>query len=351
MKKIIAVIGARPQFIKHAPIDLVFKKHFEFLSIHTGQHYDDHMSQIFFDQLNISKPDYMLSIGSHSHGVQTAKMMEAIEPILLDQKPDAVLVYGDTNSTLAGALCAAKINIPVIHLGAGLRSFNKKMPEEVNRVLTDHLSSVLLAPTRTAIENLKKEGVINSVFFTGDVMCDMIKIANKIVNAKSKSKSKNYYYVTIHRPYNTDDSSRLQQILGALNGLKFPVIFSRHPRTLHKMRQMNIHDETFENITFIEPVSYFDNVAYIQGANALITDSGGMQKEAYMLKKKCVTIRSETEWTETLENKWNTLVFENIQQLKSTLEEPTGPYEANIYGDGKAAEKIKDIVQEFLKTL
>lgn len=341
MKKIVSVIGARPQFIKHAPIEIAFKNAVEMITVHTGQHYDHNMSAIFFDDLGLSKPKYQLEVGSLSHAVQTAKMLESLESILIKEKPEFVLLYGDTNSTLAGALAASKMNIKIIHIEAGLRSFNREMPEEINRVLTDHLSTFLFAPTQLAVDNLEKEGITKGVHLVGDVMCDMIEIIKPKLRIVDSEK---YYLTTIHRPYNTDDFKRLTAIMNELNQLKYEVVFPMHPRTINycKLNQINLDD--FENIKVIEPQSYLEMMDLLNGSEALITDSGGMQKEAYMLKIKCVTVRSETEWVETLINGWNTLVFEDLNQLKNILDSEPGNYIENIYGDGKASEKIKNYI-------
>lgn len=348
MKKLLVVIGARPQFIKHAPIEIAAKDRFNLVSIHTGQHYDDNMSKVFFNQLNMTKPAYMLEIGSAGHGVQTGRMMVEIEPIVQAEQPDAILVYGDTNSTLAGALVGAKLNIPIIHIEAGLRSFNKMMPEELNRVLTDHLSSLLLVPTEGAIENLQQEGITQNVYKTGDVMCDMVHIARKEVGLSTQT-AESYYYTTIHRPYNTDSIEQLTAILEGLNGLSHPVKFALHPRTKNKMKAYGLSREKFENIDFLPPVSYFENIALQAGALAIITDSGGIQKEAYILQKKCITIRPETEWTETLKNGWNTLAYDKLDQLGVLVEQQPGTYVEGIYGDGKASEEILEIIANHLK--
>lgn len=344
--KILSVIGARPQFIKHAPVEKALSNYFSTPSIHTGQHYDKEMSDIFFSQLGIQQPTYMLEIGSANHGEQTGKMMIAIEPILLEEKPDAVLVYGDTNSTLAGALVAAKLHIPVIHIEAGLRSFNREMPEEVNRVMTDHLSSILFAPSDIAIENLKTEGITKNVFKTGDVMCDMIHLVKENLNTKAFDET--YYYATIHRPYNTDEQDRLIKILEAFQSLKYKVKFPAHPRTVAKMKQWGIDKARFNNIEFMRPASYFDNISLLSHCEGLITDSGGMQKEAYILKKKCITIRTETEWVETLNGGWNTLIFENLQDIQVAMEAKPKAYIDNLYGDGKAAYEILEIIKKIL---
>ena len=338
MKKIIAIIGARPQFIKHAPVEKALSKHFEVISIHTGQHYDKEMSDIFFTQLKIREPKYMLNVQSFSHGVQTGKMMIEIEPIIEREKPDAILVYGDTNSTIAGALIAAKLGIKLIHIEAGLRSFNKSMPEEINRIVTDHLSQILFVPSDTAIQNLKNEGISQNVFRVGDVMCDMLLLAQKTISFKKADTE--FYYATIHRPYNTDDEVRLINVITTLNKLDKKVKFTVHPRTSSKLKNMNVNLNDFSNIEFLPPVSYFENIEHLNNCNALITDSGGMQKEAYIFKKKCITIRSETEWIETLEGNWNHLVFDDLIEIQSKLKIIPSNYKQNLYGNGNASEEI-----------
>ena len=349
MKKILAIIGARPQFIKHAPIEIAARGKINIVSIHTGQHYDDNMSKIFFEQLKMTTPKYHLHIGSHSHGIQTGRMMEGIEPIVLEEKPDAILVYGDTNSTLAGALVGAKLHIPIIHIEAGLRSFNRQMPEEINRVLTDHVSALLFVPTDQAVKNLEKEGITENVYRVGDVMCDMVLLALKRKLVEQTKNGSPYFYATIHRPYNTDAPDRLKYVLDALNNLNYPVKLALHPRTKNKMKTLGLPEDSFKNIRFLPPVSYFKNIAYQANAEAVLTDSGGMQKEAYILKKKCITIRKETEWLETLQHGWNTLAFKDLSILSDLIEKQPGKYCAGVYGDGKASEEIVGIVLKHLE--
>lgn len=344
--KIVVVVGARPQFIKHAAFELEAKKYFELVTIHTGQHYDQNMSQVFFDELKISPPSYLLDIRSGDHGYQTGKMMIEIESILKNEKPDIVLVYGDTNSTLAGALVASKLKIKVAHIEAGLRSYNRDMPEEINRVLTDHISSFLFCPTQQAVTNLKNEGINNKVFMVGDVMCDMIRIAKENQMIVSREDKGNYFFATIHRPYNTDDPERLMYILNSLNRLSLKVILSLHPRTKNFLLNQNIQLSSFSNIEFIPPVSYFESLSLQDNSKAVITDSGGMQKEAYLLKRKCITIRSETEWIETLSNNWNTLVFEDLDSMETQLNVEPGKYDPNIYGDGFTSSSIVNIMRK-----
>lgn len=344
LEKVIVVIGARPQFIKHFPLELAGKGKLELITIHTGQHYDEAMSQVFFSELGMSKPNYMLNIGSGTHGAQTGKMMVEIEKIVLEEKPSRIIVYGDTNSTLAGALVAVKLHIPLIHVEAGLRSFNKKMPEEVNRILTDHVSDYLFTTNDLPKQHLENEGITDNTYVVGDLMKDLIykSIKNNWINKKRKLKEE-YYYITIHRPYNTDIKERLEKLLFSLNNLGKKAIFTVHPRTENLINKFKIDKSVFPNIIFIKPQGYIDNLSYLFNSEGLITDSGGMQKEAYWLQKKCVTIRTETEWVETLENGWNTLVFEELDTINKIMKSKNKHY-IELYGDGKSAEKIIDII-------
>lgn len=343
--KVIAIIGARPQFIKHYPFEIEAKNHFDLVTIHTGQHYDENMSRVFFDQLGMSKPDYMLSLGGGSHGAQTGKMMIKIEEIVLCEKPDAIVVYGDTNSTLAGALVAGKLHVPIVHVEAGLRSYNQSMPEEINRVMTDHISRLLLVPSQKSVENLKKEGLTHGVHIVGDIMKDLVL---KCVNDKvigDKPIDEDYYYATLHRPYNVDQKERLSYVLESLNTLNKKVIFAAHPRTQQRIKEFELShlirgNESSANVEIIDPQPYFENLTYLYHSTGLITDSGGMQKEAYWLNKPCITIRSETEWVETMENGANVLLFEDLSSLPKEVERKDISFDINLYGDGNAAKMI-----------
>jgi UDP-GlcNAc3NAcA epimerase len=348
VKKILSIIGARPQFIKHAPVQLALQKHFKAYTIHTGQHYDSNMSDVFFNELGMAKPDFLFDLGgSKPQGEQTGLMMTEIEKIATELNPDAFLVYGDTNSTLAAALVAAKMNIPQIHIEAGLRSFNRSMPEEVNRIVADEFAALLFCPTQNAIENLKMEGIAHDgIFLSGDVMCDTLTLVEGKIRRQVNYP---YFFVTLHRPYNVDDDKRLAEILQVLNRLPQKVVFPVHPRTVNKMKSFGLGMSNFENILFIEPIGYIESVSYQKFADCIITDSGGMQKEAYMLKKKCITVRSETEWVETLENGWNTLVFEDLESIIDEVNKQPGTYIENRYGTGKAAVEIVNHIKERLK--
>ncbi len=367
MLKIVTIVGARPQFIKAAPLsNLVRQKHSEIL-VHTGQHYDKNMSELFFSELNIPFPDYNLAVGSSSHGMQTGRMLEKIENILLKEKPDGMIVYGDTNSTLAGALAASKLHIPVFHVEAGLRSYNKLMPEEQNRVLTDHLSTLLLCPTRTAVNNLVKEGITEGVYFTGDIMYDAVlrffklseqrygsgvwlrEIANSSNYNNLKLSENNYYLATIHRAENTDNKDRLQEIFEAFGELDKPVLIPMHPRTRHLIGDSI--SSLASNIIVIEPVGYLLMLYLTANSYMVLTDSGGLQKEAYFLKTPCTTLRDETEWVETLKNGWNVLsavdssnIIRNATRSLSCLQHD----QRMEFGDGSAAEAIIEKIEKRL---
>lgn len=347
--KVIVIIGARPQFIKHYSLEKACEGKLKLITIHTGQHYDHNMSQVFFEQLGMNRPDYMLNAGSGNHGLQTARMMIDIEKIVEDQKPDGIVVYGDTNSTLAGALVGAKLHIPIFHVEAGLRSYNKEMPEEINRVLTDHISTCLFAPSQMAVRNLKKENIKDGVYDIGDVMKDLVYYVKENNLIGPNKVNGNYYYVTIHRPYNTDNFDRLSHVLKSINSLNSKIIMTIHPRTSSLMKTFKLRKESYDNIEFIEPQSYFDNLTYLYHCLGLITDSGGMQKEAYWLKKKCVTIRKETEWEETLENGSNILLFEDLTQMQKVLQIEPRFWNEDLYGNGYSSNKIVDYIIDNLE--
>jgi UDP-GlcNAc3NAcA epimerase len=349
MKKIISIIGARPQFIKHAGLSKQLSKFFNSLTIHTGQHFDSKMSDVFFKELGIAQPDFLLSglDKISNHGDQTALMLVEIEKIIMNEKPDAVLVYGDTNSTLSGSLAASKLNIPIIHIEAGLRSFNKAMPEEINRILTDHVSAILFCPTADSVINLKNEGITKNVIPCGDVMNDTLEMVRPFFK---KVDYGNFVYVTLHRPYNTDDKERLLKIFTVLNALNKKIVFPLHPRTRKRAEAFDIDLTKFDNIDFVEPQSYIESLSYQNASDCVITDSGGIQKEAYILKKKCITVRSETEWTETLIGGWNTLVYEDLNEISAIInkEPEIAKHDAAIYGDGTASQKIAAAIHNFL---
>ncbi|AFN75903.1 UDP-N-acetylglucosamine 2-epimerase [Melioribacter roseus P3M-2] len=309
--KIAFVVGARPQFIKLAPFCQRKELLRNTIIIHTGQHFDKEMSDLFFNELNIPEPNYYLGINSGNHGEQTGKMLIALESMITKELPDFIIVFGDTNTTLAGALVGSKLHIPVIHIEAGLRSFNKKMPEEINRIVADHISDYLFVPTKTALNNLKKENLSSKSYLTGDIMVDSLKMVIKKVRrletySKYSLTKNNYYLLTLHRPYNVDNPLNLIKILTELNKLGDKILFPVHPRTLKVIEDNSISIPP--NIVLVKPVGYFDFINLLSNCKKIITDSGGVQKEAYILEKICITLRSETEWIETVESGWNLLV-------------------------------------------
>lgn len=351
--KVVTVIGARPQFIKAAAVSRVLRKDYTEILVHTGQHYDQNMSDIFFEELEIPKPDYNLGIGSASHGAQTGRMLEVVESVLLKESPDWVLVYGDTNSTLAGALAAVKLHIPVAHVEAGLRSHNRRMPEEINRVLTDHSADMLFAPTLTAVENLRREGIPeNKIYLVGDVMYDAALYygtrAEQISNILDKLELEpgKYILATVHRAENTDDPARLKAIFEGLAraARELPVVLPLHPRTRAALEQEELLEKVTDFIKIIKPVGYLDMVMLEKNARLVATDSGGVQKEAFFYRVPCVTLREETEWVELVELGWNRLVpplspSVVVEGIYSALETPRG-LEGQPYGDGRSAERI-----------
>lgn len=326
--KVISIVGARPQFIKCAPVSRELRRVAREVLVHTGQHYDDSMSGVFFRELGLPEPDYHLGVGSGTHGQQTGEMLRKIEEILLKEQPDVVLVYGDTNSTLAGALAAAKLHLRIVHVEAGLRSYNRRMPEEINRVMTDHLSDLLLCPTETAVENLLLEGVTKGVHLVGDVMYDAL--LDSVERAKQTSavlerlglESGQYLLATIHRAENTDQLSRLEGIMTAFLSLADSgrtIIFPVHPRTRKQLKKLSFNHP--ERLLMIDPVSYLEMVLLEANAQLIATDSGGIQKEAYWLGVPCITLREETEWIETVDSGWNRLVCADAQSIVKAVED------------------------------
>ena len=354
MQKIVTIIGARPQFVKAAVISRqIVKKNsdIEEIIIHTGQHYDENMSDIFFKELNIPKPDYNLNIGSFSHGKQTGQMLEKIEEVLLVEQPDWVLVYGDTNSTIAGSLAASKLNIKVAHVEAGLRSFNRLMPEEINRIATDHISDCLLVPTENAIELLKKEGLGKKSFFTGDLMYEsvlfyMAKIKlneDKYILSNTPS---NYYLATLHRPENTNFKLRMESIFRAFSKLKISIVLPLHPRTKKIIEEYNLTIP--DNVKIIEPVGYLKMLTLLKNCDKILTDSGGLQKEAFFLKKQCITLRDETEWIETIKDNWNIIVGADEEKIiKADSISVKNSEQQQYFGDGNASEIILKVIMDY----
>ncbi|GAB7389273.1 UDP-N-acetylglucosamine 2-epimerase (non-hydrolyzing) [Bacillaceae bacterium] len=353
MKKILTVVGTRPQFVKVAAVSRVLRQAFHEILVDTGQHYDYKMAGVFFDELGIPKPDYQLNIGSGTHGWQTGMMLIKLEEVVIKESPDAIIVYGDTNSTLAGALVASKLHIPLFHIEAGLRSFNKKMPEEINRVVTDHVSTICFAPTETAVKNLRNEGITAEIHHVGDVMYDAVlyywELAEKKYSLDSfQVEKQNYYLATIHRAENTDNKHRLEAIVKAFQKFREIVLLPLHPRTHKQLDRYGLLKELQNNpfIKMIEPVSYLEMLLLEKNAKGIITDSGGVQKEAYFAGIPCFTLRDETEWVETVESGWNRLVNpmeEDLSEIVQTFQSPASRKE--LYGDGNAAQKIVESIK------
>lgn len=350
--KIASVVGVRPQFVKASVVSKELRKNHEEILIHTGQHYDYEMDKIFFEELCIPEPNYYLGVGSGSHGYQTGEMLRRIEEILLSEKPDLVLTYGDTNSTLAGALAASKLGIKNAHVEAGLRSFDKSMPEEINRILTDHCSDILFCPTQNAVNNLKREGITENVFLTGDVMVDSLLFNKEIAEKKSSIlndlgiKSNNYIIATIHRASNTDNKRNLQNIVEALQELNEDIIFPVHPRTKKLLKNYNLYDSLKSSVILTEPLGFFSFIKIMSHAKMVLTDSGGVQKEAYILKVPCITLRENTEWIETVEDGWNILVSSEKDKIISMVKEftPSIKMHRARFGNGNAGQKISAIL-------
>jgi UDP-GlcNAc3NAcA epimerase len=363
--KIITIVGARPQFIKAAPVSRALRKNFQEILIHTGQHYDINMSQVFFKELNIPLPDYNLEVGSGTHAQQTGQILIRVEEVMIREKPDIVLVYGDTNSTLAGTLAASKLHIPVAHVEAGLRSFNMRMPEEQNRIVTDYLAAFLFCPTITGVKNLEKENCTGRIINTGDVMYDAVlynlgriektyslqSCFEQLIpietfadhgNQLNKIEKQSYFLATIHRAENTDCVENLHAVMFSFGGLDLPIIFPVHPRTKKTLLESQI--KIPDNVLLVEPIGYQAMLYLTRNAKMVITDSGGLQKEACFLDVPCITVRDQSEWPETFEGCWNVLCKpENIAAyaLRADLGENTGKA---AFGDGMAAEKIAAIL-------
>ena len=349
--KIATIVGARPNFIKLAPVSKeIRERDIDEVIVHTGQHYNYEMDRIFFDQMGIAAPDYHLGIGSGSHAFQTGEMLKKIEEILQKEEPDAVIVFGDTNSTLAGGLAAAKLHIKCAHVEAGLRSFDKRMPEEINRVLVDHCSDLLLCPTQTAVDNLKREGIVENVHLTGDVMVDAQKDCERIAQIESHIIESlgleigDYYLATVHRASNTDDPQNLRAIAQALLELD-DVVFPCHPRAEKCLREFGLWEDVSRKVRVIKPVGYLDMLVLEKNARKIVTDSGGVQKEAYLLGIPCITLRESTEWTETVDDGWNILVPPG-EDIASAIREFQPRHERqDVFGKGRASAMIVDLVE------
>lgn len=355
--KIVTILGARPQFIKAGSVSREIAKYNDIqeVIIHTGQHYDANMSDVFFEEMKIPKPDYFLGVGGKSHGAMTGKMIEKIEEILLVEKPDWLLVYGDTNSTLAGAIAASKLHIKIAHIEAGLRSFNMRMPEEVNRILTDKVSSILFCPTQTAIDNLNNEGISltgTDVCLSGDVMQDGALFYKSLAEKPSDMLIDDYVLCTIHRAENTDDEERLSSIVEALNEVACnqTIILPLHPRTKSKLDNLGL--KLSDSVQIIAPVGYLNMVWLIMNSKFIMTDSGGLQKEAFFFEKQCITLRDETEWVELVEAGVNKLVGANkemiLAEFNRCINKPSAFFDQSIYGGGQASKAIVESIIKFM---
>jgi len=351
--KILTVVGARPQFIKAAPVSRILRQHHTEFLLHTGQHYDDAMSDLFFRQLAIPAPDLNLEVGSGRHGAQTGAMLPGIELVAIEQRPDWILIYGDTNSTLAGALVGAKLHIRVAHVEAGLRSYDRRMPEEVNRVVADHLSDILLSPTDAAVANLAREGITEGVRMVGDVMYDVALASAQAARKRDivrrlGLKTKGYVLATVHRPGNVDEKGPLESVLKAFAECGETVVFPAHPRTRKRIREFGLESRLKETVRMIDPVDYLDFLALLIDAKKVATDSGGVQKEAYFFGIPCVTLRDETEWIETVEDGWNAVVGTDTPDVVDAIKNfnPRGT-KSKSFGDGHAAEKIAGLLESF----
>jgi UDP-N-acetylglucosamine 2-epimerase (non-hydrolysing) len=353
--KIASIVGARPQFIKLAPLSReIRKKHREVL-IDTGQHYDQEMAGNFFTEFRIPKPDHSLGIGSADHGEQTGRMLIALEKVLVAELPRLAIVFGDTNSTLAGALAAAKLNIPVAHVEAGLRSYDTTMPEELNRVLTDHLAKLLFCPTDNSKENLKREGITEGVHVVGDVMVDALEESKKAAERHSKAmqlfnlKKNEFQLLTVHRPVNTDAKKNLEGIMNAIGASGVTTVFPAHPRTVNALKEHGLESKIPKNIIVTKPLGHMDMIWLQSNAARVITDSGGVQKEAYLLGVPCITLRDTTEWVETVMANWNVLVGADQTKIQDAIKNFSPPkYRPKIFGPPGASARIAKIIDSYL---
>ncbi len=354
--KILTVVGARPQFIKAAPFSRALRLRHREVLVHTGQHYDRAMSQQFFDQMGIPRPDYNLKVGSGGHGWQTGLMLTRLEPVMLKVRPDAVVVFGDTNSTLAGALAAAKLHIPVAHIEAGMRSFNRLMPEELNRVAADHLADINFCSTRTAVDNLKREGLSQTARLVGDIMVDSLRhflppaARRREILSPYGLRPRGFLLATIHRAENTDDRGRLTGIVKALSEAAHPVLLPVHPRTLSRLKSFGLLSglRRSANVRLAPPLGYVESLALQSLALAVVTDSGGVQKEAYILGTPCVTVRDQTEWVETVAAGWNRLAGADPRRIAAALGRAARPSRhPRLYGDGRAAGRMVAELEHF----
>ncbi|MFB6139858.1 MAG: non-hydrolyzing UDP-N-acetylglucosamine 2-epimerase [Halosimplex sp.] len=345
--RVLSLVGARPQFVKEMPVSRALRERHEEVLVHTGQHYDEELSEVFFEELDLPRPDHELGVGSGDHAEQTAAVVDRLAPLVEREDPDALVLYGDTNSTLGGAIVGSKRDLVVAHVEAGLRSGVRSMPEEVNRILTDHASDVLFTPTERAAENLEREGLGERGYWTGDVMYDAMEwasdVADRAVDVREAYgvEPGEYVLATVHRPRNADDHDRLSAIVDALAAVDGPVVFPVHPRTEQTLESFRLWDRATSELTVIDPVGYLEFVALLSNARAVATDSGGVQKEAFFAGRPCVTLRGETEWTETVATGWNRLVGADEESIVDALTDVSVPDERPTpYGDGHAAERI-----------
>jgi UDP-N-acetylglucosamine 2-epimerase len=352
--RITSVIGNRPQFIKAAAVSRHLREHHDETLVHTGQHYDDEMSRVFFEELGVPAPDVQLGIGSGTNTAQTARMLAALEPVIADSRADLVLVYGDTNSTLAGALAAAQAPVPLAHVEAGMRSFDRAMPEELNRVLTDHASDLLFCSTQTAVENLQRESVAGAIHLVGDVMADVSLAFAPIATERSRAVAETgvepgaYVLVTAHRPGNVDDPERLERLVALIERLDGDVVFPLHPRTAKRLDETGLRGRLDAAAKLTPPLGYLDFLQLARDARAVLTDSGGVQKEAYLLEVPCITLRDTTEWVETVETGWNVLVDLDADAALRALELPVPDGERpDLYGGGRAGTRIRDVLDSY----
>jgi UDP-N-acetylglucosamine 2-epimerase len=351
--RIVTIIGNRPQFVKAAAVSRLLREHHEELIVNTGQHYDDELSRVFFEELDVPAPALELGIHDGSATSQTARMLEALEPALESLRPGLVLVYGDTNSTLAGALAAAQRHVRVAHVEAGMRSFDRAMPEELNRVLTDHASDLLLCSTETAVANLEREGVAGQVELVGDAMADVTLAFAPVAEQRSSALAENdvspgeYILATAHRAGNVDDPQRLLALVELLEALPGPVVFPLHPRTRARLESSGLMERVAAALQVTRPLGYLDFLTLASGARAVVTDSGGVQKEAYLLGTQCVTMRDTTEWVETLETGWNVLVDLDPEAALRALEQPPAGERPELYGGGRAGERIRAAIDAY----
>ena len=354
--RVATVIGNRPQFVKAAAVSRLLRAEHDEVLVHTGQHYDDELSAVFFSELGIPRPEHELRLGTGSNAEQTARMLAALAPLLKEAEPDLVLVYGDTNSTLAGGLAAAQDGLPVAHVEAGMRSFDRSMPEETNRVLTDHLASLLLCPSQTAVGNLERESVAGEVVLVGDVMVDVALLvqprarADDAPLAAAGVQRGGYALVTAHRAGNVDDPARLERLVTLLEALPLPAVLPLHPRTEARLRDTGLlaRLEAAPHVRLLPPIGYLEFTALLLGARAMLTDSGGVQKEAYLAGVPCVTLRDTTEWVETVETGWNVLVDLDTDAALAALQREPPAERPSLYGDGRAGERVVEALTRWL---